>query len=491
MSHDLKTPLSLIITPLEKVMGGRLDSSARAELEVVWRNAKLLLDGVTQLLDFRKLDVGTEELHLSHGDMVQLVMGIAKDIRFFADSHNVRLNTRMDAASIDMDFDHGKMRRVVMNLLSNAIKYNRPNGTVDIRLGTTQRNGAPWLRLEVADSGIGIKPENRERIFSRFFQEENSTELVGSGIGLHIVKEYVAMHGGSVWVEENHPEGCVFVVNIPTAIVATGGDGKDSPVDAALRERVDKTLLVVEDNGDMRDFLRRSLSDSYRVVTATDGEEALQVLRRDAMDMVVSDVMMPRMDGMELCYRMKRDLCLSHIPIVLLTAKSADENVVKGLRDGADDYIAKPFNLEVLRLRIGRILDWTRNNHRSFGRKMDIKPSDITVSSMDERLMERATREVEEHMDDAAYTVEDLSLALGMTRGHLYKKLMAITGRSPLEFIRILRIKRGRALLEQGGGSIAEVAWGVGFSPKQFARYFKEEYGVLPSEWVRRRDGGD
>jgi signal transduction histidine kinase/DNA-binding response OmpR family regulator/ligand-binding sensor domain-containing protein len=498
VSHDLKTPLSLMSAPLEKVLKGKLEEGVRKELEVVWRQTRLLMEGVTQLLDFRRMDVGAERLNLKHGDMVAFVQEMVKNMQFYADNRGVKLNVRMDARSIDMNFDEGKMRRVMMNLLSNAVKYNRRGGRVDVTVGTTWREGKTWMRLTVADTGIGIKKENRERIFERFFQEGRETEYVGSGIGLYIVKEYVAMHGGEVRVEDNHPEGTIMEVMLPmdceerkaaTTVMSaeeeTSTDREDATIKASAgRER--KRLLVVEDNDDMREFLHRSLKDDYEVVTAENGREALERIQQEDVDMVVSDVMMPEMDGRQLCHRIKTDMRWSHIPVVMLTAKSAEQNVVEGLRDGADDYIAKPFNLEILKLRIARILEWTKKNHREFGTKMDIKPSDITVSSIDEQLIARATKEVEAHMDDGAYSVEELSRAVGMTRGHLYKKLMAITGRSPLEFIRTLRVKRGRALLEQSGASVAEVAWQVGLSPKLFAKYFKDEFGCLPSEWKKK-----
>ena len=196
---------------------------------------------------------------------------------------------------------------------------------------------------------------------------------------------------------------------------------------------------------------------------------------------------MPEMDGLELCHHIKNDINLSHIPVILLTAKSTEDNIITGLRDGADDYITKPFNLNILKLRIEKIIKWTDNNHREFI-KRDIAPSEITVSSLDEQLITKAIQVVEDNMSNSDFSVEDFSAAVGMTRSHLYKKLMAITGKSPLEFIRIIRIKRGRSLLEQGRTNISEVAYTIGFSPKQFSKYFKEEYGYLPSEFLLRHN---
>ena len=231
-------------------------------------------------------------------------------------------------------------------------------------------------------------------------------------------------------------------------------------------------------------FLERCLNDQYRTLTATNGIEALKVLDEEEVDIVISDIMMPEMNGLELCNRIKTDVAYSHIPVILLTAKSTEANIITGLKDGADDYITKPFNLNILKLRVKKIIEWTQNCHRNFAKGIEIAPSEITVSSIDEELIKKAIRFVEENMSDSEFSVEDFGAAIGMTRGHLYKKLMAITGKSPIEFIRILRVKRGHSLLEQGRTNISEVAYTIGFSPKQFSKYFKEEYGCLPSVYL-------
>lgn len=479
ISHDLKTPLSLIITPLEKLLSGQLEKHIRVELDLVWRNARLLMDEVTQLLDLRKLDVGNEELHLSHGDFIEFLRKIVEGFKYYADSRGIQMNLRINAASLEMDFDQGKMRRVVMNLLSNAFKYNTTRGTVSVVVGHEGQN----MLLEIADTGIGIKDENKQRIFDRFYQEENHAELVGSGIGLHIVKEYVVMHHGAISVKDNHPKGTIFRVTIPM----TSGEPTSEPLTSGSLSLADQrsTLLIVEDNRDFCMFLERSLNDHFKVLTASNGREALDVLAANSVNIVISDIMMPEMNGMELCNRIKTDVSFSHIPIILLTAKSTEDNIIAGLKDGADDYITKPFNLSILKLRIKKILEWTEGSHLAFCKTVDISPSEITVSSIDEELITKAIKVVEEHMSDSDFSVEELSSEVGLTRGHLYKKLMAITGTSPIGFIRTIRIKRGKALLDQGRTNISEVAYSVGFSPKQFAKYFKEAYGVLPSEFLK------
>ena len=493
VSHDLKTPLSLIITPLEKVLSGNLEKDFRTELEMVWRNARLLMDEVTQLLDFRKIDVGSEKLQLSHGDFVEFLRKIVDNFRSYSQGRGIQLDLRINADSLEMNFDQNKMRRVVTNLLSNAFKYNKENGSVSVTVGRLTQAGQTLMRLEIADTGIGIKDENKPQIFDRFYQEEGHTEYVGSGIGLHIVKEYVTMHQGEVHVEDNHPQGSVFVVTIPMDLsashiampeVSQPVERKESTPLETEENNSDVTILIVEDNHDFRMFLERCLNDQYRILTASNGIEALKVLDEEEVDIVISDIMMPEMNGLEFCNRIKTDVAYSHIPVILLTAKSTEANIITGLKDGADDYITKPFNLNILKLRVKKIIEWTQNCHRNFAKGIEIAPSEITVSSIDEELIKKAIRIVEENMSDSEFSVEDFGAAIGMTRGHLYKKLMAITGKSPIEFIRILRVKRGHSLLEQGRTNISEVAYTIGFSPKQFSKYFKEEYGCLPSVYL-------
>jgi len=248
------------------------------------------------------------------------------------------------------------------------------------------------------------------------------------------------------------------------------------------------TIMVVEDNTDARLFLQRSLEDEYHVVTAADGREALRLLAKgDSVSLIISDVMMPVMDGMELVRQIRKNIRYSHIPVILLTAKSSEEDIIAGLKEGVAEYLTKPYSLAVLRLRIRKILEWTQHAHEQVARGVEIKPSDITVSSIDEELIRHVVSEVEANIDNQNYSVVQLSAAVGMTRGTLYKKLMAITGKSPVELIRIVRLKRGRDLLDQGRTNVSEVADKVGLSPKMFAQYFRETYGLTPSEYLKQR----
>lgn len=497
VSHDLRTPLSLIITPLEKILHSEKGQAVKEDLELIHRNASTLLNEVNQLLDFRKLDQQKAQLFPSYGDLTGFIAEVCKTFNILSQKHGIILQIKINTSKIEMDFDHNKIQRILFNLLSNAIKYNHENGNVTVTVDKILTDNGERVRIRIADTGIGIKDENKEKIFDRFFQEQHmSTTYIGSGIGLHIVKEYVILHGGEIKVENNHPQGSIFTVLIPITQQTQLSSPKDTPLAKAEEQLPSKvispnsekaSLLVVEDNDDFRLFLTNCLKEHYQVFEASDGKKALSILSRQPVQIVISDVMMPIIDGMELCHRIKTDIRYSHIPVILLTARTAEEHILSGLREGADEYITKPFNLEILLLRIKKLLMWTQSSHEKF-KTIDISPSEITISSLDEQLIKKAIQIVEENMDNSEFSVEELSARAGMSRSGLYKKLMQITGKSPLEFMRILRLKRGRKLLEGSQLSISQIAYKVGLSPKQFAKFFKEEFGYLPSEYKKTRE---
>lgn len=493
VSHDLRTPLSLIITPLERILGRQgIDSRMKTDLKHIHHNAELLMDAINQLLDFRKLDDGMSRLNLSHGNLTGLVKEVCKSFRPYSIKKKIRLNLNLTTEDIKLNFDKDKMRRIIVNLLSNAYKFNTENGTIDVTLDIATHEGMEMVRLAVADTGIGISDEGKTRVFERFYQESGLDENTGSGIGLNIVKEYVRMHGGSISVADNHPKGTVFTVMFPYENMAERNESQvdDDVVKSHCGEECKQPILIVEDNDSFRHFLAECLKERFAVVEASNGKEAMSMLEKMPVRMVISDVMMPKMNGLELCRAIKNDIRFSHIPVILLTAKTADDNILQGLKEGSDDYITKPFNLDILMLRIDKLLEWSQNNHVKF-KTIDVSPSEITITSLDEQLISKAVRLVEENISNMEFSVDDLSSAIGMTRGHLYKKLMAITGKAPLDFIRTIRIKRGRQILEKSQLGVADVAYRVGLSPKQFSKYFKDAYGELPSEFRKRAACGN
>ena len=304
------------------------------------------------------------------------------------------------------------------------------------------------------------------------------------------------MHHGTISVSDNSPDGSIFTITLPATSqkpTPTLAKGRESGSHGVCSHDALPTILIVDDNQDMLSFISSCMKEDYQVHTASDGAAALDVLQRERTDLIVSDVMMPGIDGFELCRRVKTDITLSHIPVILLTARTTDVSRIEGLQLGADDYLTKPFNIEVLRLRVKKFIDWEQHNHQQFRQKMNIEPSEMTITPLDEQFIKHAIALVEQNIGDSDFSVETMAAEVGMARTTLYKKLMAITGLGPAEFIRTIRVKRGRALLEASQMQITEIAYAVGFTTvKSFTMNFKAEYGMTPSEFRQKQsDNGN
>lgn len=381
------------------------------------------------------------------------------------------------------------------DLLSNAVKYTGNPGQITVKV---------WMEDEevftsIADNGKGIPDSEKPKVFDAFYQLPDRNMSYGSGIGLHIVKELLILHHGSIHIEDNIPTGAKFIFSVPALPVSDEIENKSETqvenveeISAQATEDeknlTQTTLLIVEDNQDLRLFLSDSLKKEYQVLAAVDGLHALSILKKESVDMVITDVMMPNMDGLKLCRTIKNDIKISHIPVIMLSAKDDIEHITAGLTEGADDYIAKPFNLDILKLRINKILHWKQDCHRRFSIS-DIPVSDITSSSLDESFIQKVIKTVEEHIESPQFSVEELSSTIGISRSNLYNKLMSITGSSPSEFIRIIRLKKSLKLLEKTQMTVAEVAYRVGFNtPKIFTHYFKEEYKMTPTEYRKKKE---
>lgn len=490
ISHDLRTPLTLIITPLQIMINEFANGNLHKRLQTMYKNAQQLMELIDTLLDFRKLDVGAETLRCKTGDIVRYIKEVCDSFQDYAIDRYIDISFSSEIESVSMAFDPDKIRKIINNLLSNAFKYTPDKGAIKIHVYKQEDK----LNISISDTGKGIDNTEKKAIFERFYQTPHQQEKTGSGIGLHIVNEYVHLHGGEVFVSDNIPQGSVFTFTLP--IIELGESTEfiyeDEPSEACIdglnecKPAASPVLLLVDDNRDFCEFMADSLSDDYIVLTAENGQEALEVLKNTDINIVVSDVMMPVMDGTELCRQMKTNIHWSHIPIILLTARTAEESRIESLESGADDYITKPFNFNVLKLRINKFIEWTEKCHHDFSQKVDISPSEITITSLDEQLIQKAIQVVEEHLTDTNFSVEILSETLGLSRSHLYKKLMCITGKGPAEFIRIVRLKRGRQLLDKSQMQIAEIAYAVGFnSPKRFTQNFRNEFGISPSDYLR------
>ena len=480
ISHDLRTPLTLIISPLEDLMKKCKDKAQRANLELMHRSALSLSDMIGQLLDFRKSEENSLKLNLSDGDVIAFIKDSCTAFMGITEKRNVNLTFYSPEAGLLMAFDKEKLGRIVTNLLSNAFKYTPDGGRVDVAV---EKSEGGMLSINVSDTGPGIADEFKERIFDRYFRLENADSASvpgGAGIGLSLVREFTQLFGGDVRVIDNVPCGSVFVVRIPLREPSSpqpavpSESAQESPAGSAAKP----LALVVEDNGDLLNLLAENLSLYFRVITATDGQKAWELTREYTPDIVLTDIMMPVMDGNELCQLIKSEARTAHVPVMMLTARQSEVSQAEGLRMGADDYMVKPFNMEILLLRMRRLLE----------KKIDPAPSRIQITSLDVKLVEKATKYIEDNLSRTDLTVEDLSSAMSMSRTNLYKKLLRITGKTPLDFIRTIRLKRAAQLLRESQLSVSEIAYMVGYNNQRyFSTSFQKEFGVLPSEFKKRK----
>lgn len=488
ISHELRTPLSLIISPVENLISNTNDATLKNKLELIHRNAQKLLNMVNQLLDFRKADVNGMQINMSEGDLVAFVKQSSQAF-FELSERSVKCEFSSAVDSLRTEFDRDKIAKVMNNLLSNAFKFTPDEGRIDVWVGLSA-DGKQAI-IKVSDTGIGIDDVHKEHIFERFYQvPQTDSSLAGSGIGLHLVKEFVSMHNGTVAVGDNVGHGTVFAVMLPVIRSEESVDVVDDEAsEVAMTDNGKPQILVVDDNADFRDLLSDTLEDMFDVKQAKDGREAWTIIEKSLPDLVIADVMMPVVDGNELCRMIKNDVRTSHIPVIMLTAMTATEHKIEGLTNGADDYLTKPFNPQILRLRINKLIELGKKRQTVFKHQIDPEPSEITITPLDEKLIQKAIQYVEDNISDTELSVEGMSRNLGMSRVHLYKKLLTITGRSPIEFIRVIRLKRAAQLLRDKQQNVSDVAYAVGFNnPKYFSRYFKEEFGVLPSVYQNSAD---
>ncbi len=508
VSHEFRTPLTLILAPMEYLISHTGETESKQKLVLIRRNALRLLNLVNQLLDFRKGDVSRHRLNSTLGDVPVFLRGICRSFMELSDKKNIRLTYASNQENCIMEFDEDKLGRILMNLLSNAFKFTGAGGQVDVLVDCQSATcGSPGqIEVRVADTGVGVPDEDKTHIFERFYQGQHNVDVPsGSGIGLHLVKEFVTLHGGDIRVEDNPGGGSVFVFTISNLTTGpamaepdgSAGDGittvsevvhdwetADAGTTAPEAPANAPVILIVEDNDDFRTFLCDSLRGLYRIGEAANGLEAWQLIPDLQPDIIISDVMMPEMDGNELCRLVKNDIRTSHIPLILLTAQNAEEHKIEGLSEGADDYITKPFNFEILMLRIRKLIEAGAKKREQFHHQIEPKPSDITITTLDEKLIAKAIKYVEDNIGRSELSVEEMSRELCMSRVHLYKKLITITGKSPIEFIRVIRLKRAAQLLRESQMNVSEIAYEVGFNnPKYFSKYFKEEFGKLPSEY--------
>lgn len=502
ISHEFRTLLTLIITPIGSILKRTTDGETRHQLNDVSRNAGDLLQLVNQLLDFRKMEMNGEHLNLTSGNLNEFIQYTTMKFMPLAEQKNIRLAFEDKTEGLFMYFDKDKVGKILTNLLSNAFKFTKAGGSVCVSLEKCILDSRRCAHIIVEDTGCGIPKEDQAHVFERFYrtEQDSSSQQIGSGIGLNMVYEYIQLHEGKVSLESEEGKGSRFIVDIPADLkrevqqeaseenrIASPvmADVVDGAVGVQTFRKIEKTVLVVEDNEDFSHFLSQELGRIYnKVLTAKDGIEGAIMAEAENPDIIVSDVMMPRMSGTDMCRRIKENIETSHIPIILLTAWSTDEGRAAGYKAGADAYIAKPFDMEVLLARISNLLEKQEKRQRDFSHSISLDPKTVTDSSPDEDFLKEVIACIEKNIDNSEYTIDSLSTDIVMSRMSLYRKMKSLTGQTPADFIRMVRLKTAAKLLKEEKCTVSEACYRTGFaSPQNFSKHFKEMFGVLPSQY--------
>jgi signal transduction histidine kinase/ligand-binding sensor domain-containing protein/DNA-binding response OmpR family regulator len=501
LSHEFRTPISLIMAPVDTLLSKPTDEKTGGHLYMIKRNARRLLNLVNQLLDFRKMEEHELVLHTSQGEVIAFIKEVFDSFKDLSERKNIHYVFDSQVTGLFALFDHDKLERILFNLLSNAFKFTPSGGTIQLRLEKTDEHSdekTTWLTIRVADTGIGIPEDKQAKIFERFFQNPTSAAILnqGSGIGLSITKEFVTMHGGTISVRSRAEEGTEFVVQLPFASI----DHRDKALteqaqriaalqeakEPALEDNTEKpTLLLVEDNDDFRFYLKDNLKAFYKVLEAADGRDGWQKALAHHPQLIVSDINMPLMDGIQLSQKIRADKRTSHIPIILLTALTGEDAQLKGLSTGANDYLTKPFNFEILHMRIKNLLQQNRTLQDTFTKQIKVLGADVEIESESARLMQKVLLYIEENLTDINLSVEGLSKHVGMSRSTLYNKMLELTGQTPVDYIRTLKLNKAAALLEKSDMNVAQIAYSTGFAtPNYFAKAFKAKFNLSPSEYA-------
>jgi signal transduction histidine kinase/DNA-binding response OmpR family regulator len=529
ISHEFRTPLTLIGGPLHDMLEKSRDDQEKPQIEMMLRNTQRLQRLVDQLLDLAQLESGKMTLQARPVLLLPFLQGLIAAFESHAHQKNIRLTLNVDESlngeMVYLDAD--KMEKVIINLVANALKYTASGGAVEVavrkaegleRKAEGEEQSARLLAISVRDTGSGIPAHILPHIFDYFYryQQKDNRQETGSGIGLALAKELVELHHGTISVISQEGAGSEFTITLPlgkahlkpeeiagdtlteefAALRApllpeapVGDDDQEQQTGNDGQKKPSAKILLVEDNADMRRYLREHLQAQWQLLEATDGEAGLQQALAEIPDLIISDVMMPKMDGFELCRKLKTNELTSHIPLILLTARGSGESKLEGLELGADEYLTKPLVARELRLRVRNLIEQQRKLRRRISQEIatpEVKLSSLKISSADERFLQRATAVLEAHLDDPDFDPEALAAALAISRVHLNRKLRGLLGLRTSDFIRNLRLKRAAELLRAKSGTVSEIAYQIGFNHlSYFARCFKEQYGKLPSEYAQ------
>jgi signal transduction histidine kinase/ligand-binding sensor domain-containing protein/DNA-binding response OmpR family regulator len=550
ISHEFRTPLTLIQGPVKQMLSGEFKGNFREQYRIILRYSNRLLNLINQILDLSKLEAGRMTLKVTCTDVVQFLKGIVQSFASLAERKKIALKLNADDESLMGYIDRDKLEKIVNNLLSNAFKFTPEGGEVVVDLslrgdssseamettkqspfskrdgiatsrqvGTRKDSGSPgFIQISIFNSGIGISPDQLERIFDRFYQADDSytKDSKGTGIGLALTKELAEANHGEIRVESESNKGTTFTVWLPiekehfkpeeivevkppdgykdpevsdSEIIEVTEDGrKDSLISKPSGgSKSSPLLLIVEDNPDVTSYISSFLEKDFRIIIAENGEAGFKKALERFPDLIISDVMMPVMDGFELCKQLKSNEHTSHIPVILLTAKADMDSKIEGLEFGADDYVTKPFDDRELHVRAKNLIEQRRKLHEKFSRMVEVKPGEIAASSMDEQFLKRLLDVFENHIAESDYSTKDFAREVGMSRSNLHRKLQALTSQPTHEFLRTLRLKRAAQLLKQSAGTVTEIAYAVGFTnPSHFSKIFRQQFGQTPSEFASK-----
>lgn len=505
ISHEFRTPLTLILSPLQDIIEKTTDKWQRSQLVHIQKNTNKMLHLVNQLMDYRRAELGFFELKAHRLNPKNQVVEICNLFDRLAKRKKIGFTVDDLTSDKEMLIDSNYLELILSNLLSNAFKFTPDHGNITVRL----EEDVNYFILEVEDTGSGIPEDKQTLIFDRFYQVNN--DYVGTGIGLSLVKRLVDLHHGKIEVSSKPGEGSRFTVYFPQneemydkVEIETGQDDNtvkihqkslDFILDETIKEdsgqidaQISDTLLIVEDNADVTEYLTDRLSKHYHVYTASNGLEALDVLKDKEVDLILTDVMMPEMDGIKLCKSLKKNIKTCHIPVIILSARSNTEDQLQGLEVGADDYLPKPFTFSVLKAKIQNMLKSRRRMLEHYSKSLEIEPEKITFNTMDEELLKKAMKIVTDNLDNSEFSTDTFCSEMGMSRSNLHLKLKAITGESTIDFIKKIRFNEACKLLLDGRYNVAEVSTMVGFNtPSYFATSFKKYFGVLPTEYIKSR----
>lgn len=513
ISHELRTPLSLIIAPLENILtNSKLSGQIKNQLMTINKNANNLYQLVNELMDFSKADEKKLSLRVQSGDIIKIIKETTASFNETAELRHIKLKVESDEDKIDIWFDRNKVEKILMNLLSNAFKFTNDNGEIKVEVIKEEVKNEKYpegcIRINVKDNGIGISEENIKKLFNRFYQVQNLETInnSGTGIGLSMVKMLAEIHKGEISVKSKKDEWTCFTIilplgkglfsneeinNTPTDVIYENKSDDSEAIDnvEATKDNNKSSLLIVEDNSELRDYLFETLSEKYRVLKASNGTEGLEIAVSEVPDLILSDVVMPNITGFELCRKIKKNILTSHIPVILLTAMSTTDDKIEGTETGADAYLTKPFSQKLLEATIKNLIETRHTIFKRFSQEVYILPKEISNNNLDQEFLEKIIKYINENITKEDLSVENLSAYLLMSRGHVWRKVKALTGQSVTEFIRTIRLKKSIKLMEEGQLNISEIAYKVGFaSPAYFTKCFREQFGKSPTWFLSKKN---